>query len=1370
MPSYVNTWFGLQGKGSNIAKDAVLKITDAADPNDPTSSEIMIDLLNPDGGWSLEGPDGWDMKSSTQTPTFVKNTTAHGSRLKHARFNNVVETMRLALWHFGANSLIYEVDRLEELLTVRAVRYWTDPQYNKPVYMIRKLNGEANESYFTIYYGRVNKPPSTSDVTTLNSGVLRPLSLIVERMPFYLGAVPGQVQGDVTMKAQQVWNYDLDWTTSPSTDLDQNYAIVEADDGSIYMAAASGILKWTGATWAAETLTAGYATHTNELAVGTDGNTAEEYKSGVNAGDVNITSSDLELGNEDDPQLVGIRFPSVLIPQGSTITNAYITFTADEADSDSVTLSIYGEDIDDSPLFTTASTNVSSRTSTTATVSWASPASWTVGQEYQTPDISTVIEEIVGRVGWASGNALSILVDHVSGSGRRVAESLDVAGLEPVLTIEYIPAPFTSAHKLDNGEILFGGFGGITKLSTAGVYSNETSLPTGQVRAIWEAASGFVYAADDARIIKRDETDTWAEDDDLPITNVEALFETSNKRMLAGETGRILRTVDRIEQNPYERQITTVDGSTGEQYGTEIYIDGIEGDMDFWNLNRIFLRFANFEVPNGAVINKAYILFTAFRNRAGATPTLEIRTEAADDSAVLTGVDNEISDKSLSTTKVDWATSERWRKNLTYQTPDLSAIVQETVNRAGWVSGNDIGFIFTDATLTASVTNALCWFRREAYGPAQNPGKAPLLYIEYSVTPAAGETWEVISTLPSGTGPIKQFFEIQEQERIVALGYQEMLASHDDGQTWEVLHDSSTFPNQLCAIGEDQNGLLYAGDSSGVIYRSTDRASGWEVDNNTIGSNIGAIYGESDGDVWAGDDSQVLTLAVSTPLNLGIADTTLDRVFVANHHKEANLTHAYTHVGGLFTRIFPQTVWPFDLLPSGWAANDALYFGIDTSMADSGPFNSLLFNIGTVLAVSGGSITLDWEYYNGSWSSLSVFDETQGFTQTGYKLVSWHTPSDWTTTGVNGVTGYWVRLNCSAKSGTLTSPTQESINIFSIVTPYLELDRNQAEGTFSSLMKLQLNNRSSEIDPGGSGVALYAQRVLMGVKPIDGHENFRAFLNFADEQNPTGVTVASEHGSATLVNDLSTATGRAVFIDASSVTLNTMADRASITIDTNTARDYYGKYRVFLRGEQSGGSAGEVTVQLKVVSGSGGVNFLSDRQVWRFQDDHLLVEFDEIVSLPVSSSFLPTDIGDETKIIVRTEHEQSDADLTLYDIFLLPVNTSFVDTKDLANSNQSAIGPDSRLLIDSISTPKVDLRTLVQKRSSNLIKATYLADSGGNEGGEFQIPKAQAVRIWTLTARHAGAVGTTTWVSEPEVTHSSRAFKVDRSLFGRGLR
>jgi hypothetical protein len=59
------------------------------------------------------------------------------------------------------------------------------------------------------------------------------------------------------------------------------------------------------------------------------------------------------------------------------------------------------------------------------------------GLDQRTPDITSVVQEIVNRLGWVSGNSLAIIV---SGTGARTAESFegDSAGA-PLLHVEYDP-------------------------------------------------------------------------------------------------------------------------------------------------------------------------------------------------------------------------------------------------------------------------------------------------------------------------------------------------------------------------------------------------------------------------------------------------------------------------------------------------------------------------------------------------------------------------------------------------------------------------------------------------------------------------------------------------------------------------------------------------------------------------------------------------------------------------------------------------------------------------------------------------------------------------------------------------------------------
>ena len=151
---------------------------------------------------------------------------------------------------------------------------------------------------------------------------------------------------------------------------------------------------------------------------------------------------DLELvfDNSRGNQTVGIRFNEVNIPQDALIVNAYIQFQVDETNSVLTSLNIRGEDVDDAAVFVNQTNNLSLRDTTNAEVTWSPPTWDTVGEvgiDQQTPNIALVIQEIVTRPDWSSGNSLTILI---TGTGERTAESFDGNPLAaPILHIEYIP-------------------------------------------------------------------------------------------------------------------------------------------------------------------------------------------------------------------------------------------------------------------------------------------------------------------------------------------------------------------------------------------------------------------------------------------------------------------------------------------------------------------------------------------------------------------------------------------------------------------------------------------------------------------------------------------------------------------------------------------------------------------------------------------------------------------------------------------------------------------------------------------------------------------------------------------------------------------
>ena len=167
--------------------------------------------------------------------------------------------------------------------------------------------------------------------------------------------------------------------------------------------------------------------------VGVGNDDVDELQNGT----MRRTGGDLELGADGGvPTTIGLRFTGVQVPRGATVSRAYVQFQVDEKGTSATSLSVLGESSDNSAAFTSAPFNASSRPRTSASVAWQPPAWSTLGAagaDQRTPDLSSVVQEIVDRPGWAAGHALAILV---TGSGRRTAESFE-GGAPPILHIEY---------------------------------------------------------------------------------------------------------------------------------------------------------------------------------------------------------------------------------------------------------------------------------------------------------------------------------------------------------------------------------------------------------------------------------------------------------------------------------------------------------------------------------------------------------------------------------------------------------------------------------------------------------------------------------------------------------------------------------------------------------------------------------------------------------------------------------------------------------------------------------------------------------------------------------------------------------------------
>jgi hypothetical protein len=113
-------------------------------------------------------------------------------------------------------------------------------------------------------------------------------------------------------------------------------------------------------------------------------------------------TANIYLGWVDQSYDAGFRFPIVKVPRKARILTAKVTLQASNSDSGTTAnVRIYGEtsNLDEAALFTTYADFVG-RPKTTAYVNWSSIGAWTADTDYDTPDIKTIIQEIVNLADW----------------------------------------------------------------------------------------------------------------------------------------------------------------------------------------------------------------------------------------------------------------------------------------------------------------------------------------------------------------------------------------------------------------------------------------------------------------------------------------------------------------------------------------------------------------------------------------------------------------------------------------------------------------------------------------------------------------------------------------------------------------------------------------------------------------------------------------------------------------------------------------------------------------------------------------------------------------------------------------------------------
>jgi hypothetical protein len=133
------------------------------------------------------------------------------------------------------------------------------------------------------------------------------------------------------------------------------------------------------------------------------------------------------------------------------------------------------------------------------------------------------------------------------------------------------------------------------------------------------------------------------------------------------------------------------------------------------------LRFQYLYLPKGASIDAAYLEFTVDEAYSIATDVV-IRAQAADNAPAFSSTNFNLTGRSLTTSFSAWTVPAWNAVGAKQRSPDISAVLQEVVDRAGWSPNNSV----------ALVINGTGHRTAEAYEGV--PGAAALLHVEYSTS------------------------------------------------------------------------------------------------------------------------------------------------------------------------------------------------------------------------------------------------------------------------------------------------------------------------------------------------------------------------------------------------------------------------------------------------------------------------------------------------------------------------------------------------------------------------------------------------------------------------------------------------------------
>jgi hypothetical protein len=358
-------------------------------------------------------------------------------------------------------------------------------------------------------------------------------------------------------------------------------------------------------------------------------------------------------------------FRDVTIPPKSEITKAHIYFVGYDARSGlDVDAEIHFADEDNSQP-PTDKTDLDGRALTSA-VDWLNIEDWLDNKTYRTPDLKSILQEVIDRTGWAENNNVQAILNVTDGAAdesRLWSAEEYLGGVEKAcLRVWWRPAnqiqtPYISPEE----EFQLGPFNcEITTYPTdADIHYTIDGSDPDQGDTLYSIP---FYLLEDTTIKARAYKQYW-----LPSE---------------------IATRDYTVYYPYQTGYTFSPNQTFMRLGVNYIRFGDEDQFFSHTVYNAFVAFRSVTIPQGANITSAYLRFFTPAESSG-LPDLYIRFNDVDDASPPTTCP-EYYAKVLNdgTPGTLWQPTGTWTASTWYNSIDFTSELQAVVNRSGWSSGN----------------------------------------------------------------------------------------------------------------------------------------------------------------------------------------------------------------------------------------------------------------------------------------------------------------------------------------------------------------------------------------------------------------------------------------------------------------------------------------------------------------------------------------------------------------------------------------------------------------------------------------------------------------------------------------------------------